>query len=70
MRITVLAGGIGAATVTLMVRDVLFRNPPPLYVEPFQISRLQAGTPDRPIMPRTRLMLLTCTAAAVAWFDW
>lgn len=46
-----LAGGIGAATVTLMVRDVMFRNPPPLYVEPAQISRVQVGTPERPIMP-------------------
>jgi predicted permease len=46
-----LAGGIGAATVTLLVRDVVFRNPPPLYVEPSQISRVQVGTPDRPIMP-------------------
>src|SRR5262245_9434224 len=26
-----LGGGIGATTVTLMVRDVVFRNPPPLY---------------------------------------
>ena len=26
--------------------------------------------PGRPIMPRRRLTLLTCTAAAVAWFDW
>ena len=46
-----LAGGIGAATVTLMVRDVVFRNPPPLYADPLQISRVQVGTPERPIMP-------------------
>jgi putative ABC transport system permease protein len=46
-----LAGGIGGTTVTLMVRDIVFRNPPPLYQDPSQLSRIQAGTPARPIMP-------------------
>ena len=46
-----LAGGIGATTVTLMVRDVVFRKPPMLYVEPAQLSRVQVGSPERPIMP-------------------
>jgi len=46
-----LAGGIGATTVTLMIRDVLFRKAPPLYVDPSAISRVQIGTPERPIMP-------------------
>ena len=46
-----LAGGIGAATVTLLVRDVVFHKPPPLYRDPSSISRVQAGTPDPPIMP-------------------
>ena len=45
------AGGIGATTVTLTVRDVIFRKAPPLYREPAQLSRVQIGTPDRPIMP-------------------
>ena len=46
-----LAGGIGATTVTLMVRDVLFHQAPPLYVDPPTISRVQIGTPERPVMP-------------------
>jgi hypothetical protein len=46
-----LAGGIGATTVTLMIRDVLFRKAPPLYADPSAISRVQIGTPERPIMP-------------------
>jgi putative ABC transport system permease protein len=46
-----LAGGIGATTVTLMIRDVIFRKPPPLYSDPRAVSRVQVGTPDRPIMP-------------------
>ena len=46
-----LAGGIGAATVTLMVRDMVFRKPPMLYTDPAQLSRVQVGSPDRPIMP-------------------
>src|SRR6266850_5354472 len=46
-----LAGGIGATTATLIVRDVVFRKPPALYRAPDQLSRLQVGSPDRPIMP-------------------
>ena len=46
-----LAGGIGATTVTLMVRDMVFRRPPPLYTEPEQLSRVQVGSPERPIVP-------------------
>ena len=46
-----LAGGIGATTVTLMIRDVLFHKAPPLYVDPSALSRVQIGTPERPIMP-------------------
>jgi len=46
-----LAGGIGAATVTLLVRDLVFYKPPPLYRHPAELSRVQVGTPDRPIMP-------------------
>jgi len=49
--ITSLAAGIGATTVTLMVRDAIFRKPPPLYRQPEQISRIQVGTPGAPIMP-------------------
>ena len=43
-----LAGGIGATTVTLMIRDVLFRKAPPLYVDPSALSRVQIGTPGAP----------------------
>ena len=46
-----LAGGIGATTITLMVSDALFHKAPPLYVDPDAISRVQIGTPERPIMP-------------------
>jgi putative ABC transport system permease protein len=46
-----LAAGIGATTVTLMVRDVVFHKPPPAYEHPEQLSRIQIGTPDRPVMP-------------------
>ena len=45
-----LAAGIGATTVTLMVRDILFYRYPPAYAEPSQLSRVQVGRPDRPIM--------------------
>jgi predicted permease len=44
-----LAGGLGAMTATLTVRNVLFRNPPPLYADPGQLSRVQVGSPQGPI---------------------
>jgi predicted permease len=46
-----LAFGIGATAVTLTVRNVLFRKPPPLYRDPGQLSRVQVGRPQNPIMP-------------------
>ena len=46
-----LAAGIGATTVTLMVRDAVFRKPPPLYQRPEQISRVQVGRSGALIMP-------------------
>ena len=46
-----LAGGLGAMTATLTVRNVLFRSPPPLYPEPDQLSRVQVGTLQQPIRP-------------------
>jgi predicted permease len=46
-----LAGGLGAMTATLTVRNVLFRNPPPLYADPGQLSRVQVGTLQQPIRP-------------------
>src|SRR5262245_45375065 len=46
-----LAGGLGATTATLTVRNVLFRNPPPLYPDPGRLSRVQVGTPQQPIQP-------------------
>jgi putative ABC transport system permease protein len=45
-----LAAGIGATTVTLTVRNVVFRNPPLLYADPGQLSKVQVGRPDRPLM--------------------
>jgi predicted permease len=44
-----LAGGIGAATVSLTIRDAIFRKPPPLYRDPGQLSNIQVGTPQSPI---------------------
>jgi predicted permease len=44
-----LAAGIGATAVTLTIRDVVFRNFPPLYREPAHLSQVQVGPADRPI---------------------
>ena len=46
-----LAAGIGATTVTLTVRDIIFRKPPPLYQNPEELSKIQIGSPANPIMP-------------------
>ena len=46
-----LAGGIGATTATLTIRDIVFRRPPALYRDPASLSRVQVGSPDRPITP-------------------
>ena len=46
-----LGAGIGATAASLTIRDVFFRNPPPLYVEPHQLSRIQVNRQDRPIRP-------------------
>ncbi|HXI32171.1 MAG TPA: ABC transporter permease [Vicinamibacterales bacterium] len=43
-----LAFGIGAMTTTLMVRDVVFRRPPPLYAHPADLSLVLVNRPDRP----------------------
>jgi predicted permease len=46
-----LAAGIGATTVTLTMRNVIFYNPPPLYRQPAQLSKIQTARADRPILP-------------------
>ena len=46
-----LAGGIGATTATLTIRDVVFRQAAGALREPRQLSRVQVGSPDRPITP-------------------
>jgi predicted permease len=46
-----LGAGIGATTMTLIVRDVIFHKPPPAYGRTEQLSRIQVGRPDRPITP-------------------
>jgi predicted permease len=43
-----LAGGIGATTATLIVRDTVFYRPPPLYQDPAQLSTIDVGRPERP----------------------
>ena len=50
-----LAFGIGATTATLTIRDAVFRKPPPLYREPSQLSRLQIGSPERPLQPGSQV---------------
>ena len=42
-----LAGGIGATTATLTLRNAIFYNPPPLYSQPSELSRLEISTPER-----------------------
>jgi putative ABC transport system permease protein len=44
-----LAGGIGATTATLMIRDVVFLRPPALYRDPSGLSKVQVGSPQHPI---------------------
>lgn len=44
-----LAGGIGATTATLTIRDVVFRKPPALYRNPSELAKVQVGSPDHPI---------------------
>jgi len=46
-----LGAGIGATAASLTIRDILFQNPPPLYAEPQQLSRIQVNRQDRPIRP-------------------
>ncbi len=46
-----LGAGIGATAASLTIRDVIFQNPPPLYVDPQQLSRIQVNRQDRPIRP-------------------
>ncbi len=43
-----LAGGIGATTSTLTVRNAIFYNPPPLYQHPGQLSRVAVSRPEHP----------------------
>ena len=40
-----LAAGIGSTTATLAIRDTVFRNPPPLYQAPQQLSEVFTVTP-------------------------
>ena len=47
-----LGAGIGATTASLTIRDVLFQNSPPLYVDPLGLSRIQVNRQDRPIRER------------------
>ena len=42
-----LAAGIGATTATLTLRNAIFYNPPPLYRDPGQLSRIELSTPER-----------------------
>lgn len=46
--VTSLSAGIGATTATLTVRNAVFYNPPPLYQDAQQLSRVEVSTPERP----------------------
>jgi predicted permease len=46
-----LGAGIGATAASLTIRDVFFQNPPPLYRQPEQLSKVQVARQDRPILP-------------------
>ena len=41
-----LAGGIGATTITLLLRNALFLAPPPLYQDPEALAYVRSPTPD------------------------
>ena len=43
-----LAGGIGSTTATLTLRNAIFYNPPPLYAQPSELSRVEISRPERP----------------------
>ena len=46
-----LAGGIGGATMMLLLRDALFNNPPPYYLDPARLSAISLSTTERPRGP-------------------
>lgn len=46
-----LGAGIGATTLSLAIRQVVFHNPPPLYGEPEELSRVQYVRPTQPLRP-------------------
>jgi predicted permease len=46
-----LAAGIAAVAASLTIRDIAFQNPPPLYQDPQQLSKVQVNRRDRPIRP-------------------
>jgi len=46
-----LSAGIAATTASLTLRDVIFQNPPRLYRDPQQLSKVQVNRQDRPIRP-------------------
>src|SRR5687767_11698293 len=43
-----LGAGIGATAASLTIRDAFFQNPPPLYQQPEQLSKVQVQPQDRP----------------------
>jgi predicted permease len=46
-----LGAGIAAIAASLTLRDIVFQNPPPLYRNPQQLSKVQVNRQDRPIRP-------------------
>ena len=62
-----LAAGIGATTATLTLRNAIFSNPPPLYRDPGQLSRIELSTPDRRRAGRSRGALFTLDRRRRSW---
>ena len=46
-----LGAGIASTAASLTIRDTVFQNPPPLYQQPKQLSKVQVARQDRPIFP-------------------
>ena len=46
-----LGAGIASTAASLTLRDTVFQNPPPLYRDPLQLSKVQVNRQDRPIRP-------------------
>jgi hypothetical protein len=63
-----LAAGIAATAASLTLRESIFQNPPPLYRDPQQLSKVQVNRRDRPIRPAGSFVPGDVYANAIAAF--